>query len=160
MNTWAVSRVTYAVLNTRTTLYGNLRRVKYENGPSRVTYAVLKKKPPPIFHFLFAESVPCPNSDNFVATAFCTRDLPDLVFDTAELTHSLHLEDRMMYFLQCAMEENCLASEAYTVRNEMSSWATEMRRLLKFTAKTLNAGTADFRPHIPKEMWEWHHCHM
>lgn len=82
------------------------------------------------------------------------------MFDVDELTQSLHLEDRMMYFLQCAMEENCLSSEAYNIRNDNPQWAMEPRRLLKFTAKTLNAGNTDFRPHIPKEMWEWHHCHM
>lgn len=56
----------------------------------------------------------------------------------------------MLYFLQCAMEENCLSSEAYKIERQSDDWSTETRRLLKFTAKTLNAGNADFRPHIPK----------
>lgn len=112
------------------------------------------------FDYYFKENVPCPNNDNAVAGVYCTDELPDLVFDIAELTQSLHLEDRLMFFLQCAMEENCLASDAYSIRNEDSQWAMESRRLLKFTAKTLNAGNADFRPNIPKELWEWHSCHM
>lgn len=71
-----------------------------------------------------------------------------------------HLEDRRMYFLQCAMEENCVSSEAYKIQKETPDWHLETRRLLKFTAKILNAGTEDFRPAIPKHLWEWHMCHM
>lgn len=65
-----------------------------------------------------------------------------------------------MYFLQCAMEENCVSSEAYKIQKESPDWHRETRRLLKFTAKILNAGTEDFRPAIPKHLWEWHMCHM
>lgn len=65
-----------------------------------------------------------------------------------------------MYFLQCAMEENCLASQAYQIQRDNPSWHLETRRLLKFTARVLNVGTADFRPNIPKNLWEWHMCHM
>lgn len=90
----------------------------------------------------------------------CTRELPDLVFDIEELEQSLHMEDRMLYFLQCAMEENCLSSLAYEIQRTNEDWAMEHRRLLKFTAKTLNAGNVDFRPHIPKYLWQWHACHM
>lgn len=97
---------------------------------------------------------------NQVASVICTYELPDLVFDTKELQTSLHLEDRMLYFLQCAMEENCVASEAYTIKKEQRDWHKESRRLLKFTAKTYNGGNTDFRPHIPKHLWEWHQCHM
>lgn len=102
----------------------------------------------------------CSTEKSFVAAVICTRKLPDLIFDIAELEHSLHLEDRMLYFLQCAMEENCLSSEAYKIERQSEDWASETRRLLKFTAKTLNAGNADFRPHIPKHQWQWHACHM
>lgn len=73
---------------------------------------------------------------------------------------SAHLEDRPMFFLQCAMEENCVATEAYKIQKESPNWHLETRRLLKFTAKILNAGTEDFRPAIPKHLWEWHMCHM
>lgn len=89
---------------------------------------------------------------NQVAGVMCTYQLPDLVFDTKELEQSLHLEDRMLYFLQCAMEENCVAKEAYEIKKENRAWQTESRRLLKFTAKTYNGGNTDFRPNVPKHV--------
>ena len=39
--------------------------------------------------------------------------MADLVPDLHELSRSVHLEDKQLFFLQCAMEENCLASSAY-----------------------------------------------
>ena len=39
--------------------------------------------------------------------------MADLVPDIHELTRSIHLEDKQLFFLQCAMEENCLSSSAY-----------------------------------------------
>lgn len=94
------------------------------------------------------------------AAVHCVQSMADLVIDHYELQRTAHLEDRQMYFLQCAMEENCLASQAYTIQKESPSWHLETRRLLRFTARILNAGTADFRPAIPKHLWEWHTCHM
>ena len=35
-------------------------------------------------------------------------------------------------YLQCAMEENCLASEAYRIRHENPDFSLETRRLLRF----------------------------
>ncbi|XP_033219227.1 lysyl oxidase homolog 3A-like isoform X3 [Belonocnema kinseyi] len=95
-----------------------------------------------------------------IASVTCSRNVADLVFDHIELMRTAHLEDRPLYWLQCAMEENCLASQAYKIQKESDSWHLETRRLLRFTARTLNAGTADFRPAIPKHLWEWHMCHM
>lgn len=95
-----------------------------------------------------------------VAAVMCVDAMPDLVFQHVELEQSAHLEDRPLYWLQCAMEENCLASPAYAVQRDNPNWRHESRRLLKFTASVLNAGTADFRPSIPKHLWEWHMCHM
>ncbi len=77
----------------------------------------------------------------------------------------------LLFVLQCAMEENCLASEAYRLRHDRwvkktvqkseqmlvlinlfffrvtisYDYATEMRRLLRFTAAIANIGSADFR---------------
>ncbi|XP_016836951.1 lysyl oxidase homolog 4 isoform X3 [Nasonia vitripennis] len=95
-----------------------------------------------------------------VAGLTCASRMADLVFDHLELERTAHLEDRPLYFLQCAMEENCLASQAYQVQRETDRWHWETRRLLRFTARILNAGTADFRPSVPKHLWEWHMCHM
>ena len=39
--------------------------------------------------------------------------MADLVPDIHELARSVHLEDKQLFFLQCAMEENCLSSSAY-----------------------------------------------
>lgn len=83
------------------------------------------------------------------------------MFDFEELTRSAHLEDRQLFFLQCAMEENCLASSAYKLKQEdPANWHLETRRLLRFTARIINVGNEDFRPFIPKHLWEWHACHM
>lgn len=105
-------------------------------------------------------NVVCPGDQSKVAAVICTEKIADLVFDHVELTQSAHLEDRPMLLLQCAMEENCLATRAYEIQRDQNDWHMETRRLLKFTARTLNAGTADFRPNIPKHLWEWHLCHQ
>uniref|UniRef100_A0A182JJM3 protein-lysine 6-oxidase n=1 Tax=Anopheles atroparvus TaxID=41427 RepID=A0A182JJM3_ANOAO len=105
-------------------------------------------------------SARCSERRGHVAAVTCVAQMADLVFDHVELEQSLHLEDRLMYLLQCAMEENCVASQAYEIQRENPNWHLETRRLLKFTARVVNTGTADFRPHIPKQLWEWHLCHM
>lgn len=102
----------------------------------------------------------CPGKENHVASVICTHEIADLVFDSEELMQSAHLEDRPLFLLQCAMEENCLASQAYQIQRDDPNWQMISRRLLKFTARVLNAGNADFRPSIPKHLWEWHMCHQ
>ncbi|KAJ9573643.1 hypothetical protein L9F63_008984 [Diploptera punctata] len=105
--------------------------------------------------------VSCPGRRENIAGVVCTKSLADLVIDHTEIMRTAHLEDRQLYFLQCAMEENCLASAAYKLQADNSAnWHLDTRRLLRFTARILNAGTADFRPMIPKHMWEFHQCHM
>lgn len=99
-------------------------------------------------------------SNNDVAAVSCVSHMSDLVIDHVDIMKTAHLEDRQLFFLQCAMEENCLASQAYEIQKESPSWHLETRRLLRFTARIFNAGTADFRPAIPKHLWEWHMCHM
>jgi lysyl oxidase-like protein 2/3/4 len=86
--------------------------------------------------------------------------MADLAVNADELVRSAYLEDRQMYFLQCAMEENCLASSAYQLRQSETDWHLLTRRLLRFTAKITNVGTAPFRPAIPKHLWQFHQCHM
>lgn len=43
-------------------------------------------------------------------------ELADLVPDHMEMARSAHLEDKQLFFLQCAMEENCLAASAATAQ--------------------------------------------
>ncbi|XP_011499169.1 PREDICTED: lysyl oxidase homolog 2 [Ceratosolen solmsi marchali] len=102
----------------------------------------------------------CPGVGENVAGVTCTSRIADLVLDSIELQRTAHLEDRQLFWLQCAMEENCVSSQAYQVQRESQQWYLESRRLLRFTARILNAGTADFRPSVPKHLWEWHMCHM
>ncbi|XP_065213799.1 lysyl oxidase homolog 2A-like isoform X2 [Planococcus citri] len=103
----------------------------------------------------------CPGNRDQIAGVVCTNVLPDLIIDTDELERSAYLEDKQLYFLQCAMEENCLASSAYSIqRNKKGNWHMQTRRLLRFTAKITNIGNTAFRPFIPKHLWEFHQCHM
>ncbi|XP_008178980.2 lysyl oxidase homolog 2 [Acyrthosiphon pisum] len=102
----------------------------------------------------------CSTRKETVAAVVCTRDMADLEVNADELMRSAYLEDRQMYFLQCAMEENCLASSAYQLRRDETDWHLITRRLLRFTAKITNVGTAPFRPAVPKHLWQFHQCHM
>ena len=89
-----------------------------------------------------------------IAGVVCTDRQADLQPDLMQLMTSAYLEDRTIFQLQCAMEENCLASQAYVERHD------SFRRLLRFTTAIQNVGSADFRPFIPKSLWSWHDCHQ
>ncbi|XP_066277067.1 lysyl oxidase homolog 4-like isoform X1 [Branchiostoma lanceolatum] len=90
-----------------------------------------------------------------VAGIICTQArLPDLVPDASQVRTSIYLEDRPLYLLYCAAEENCLASSAYQME-----WPYGSRRLLRFTQAVANFGKADFRPNIDSSQWIWHQCH-
>ena len=89
-----------------------------------------------------------------IAGVVCTDRQADLQPDLQQLMTSAYLEDKTIFLLQCAMEENCLASQAYVERHD------SYRRLLRFTTAIANVGSADFRPFIPKSLWEWHACHQ
>ncbi|XP_023235685.1 lysyl oxidase homolog 2-like [Centruroides sculpturatus] len=102
----------------------------------------------------------CPGKEENIAGVICATELPDLVPDEVELERSTYLEDRELFFLQCAMEENCLARTAYQMDRNDYGWQYERRRLLRFTARIGNIGTTDFRPFLPKYAWEWHMCHL
>ncbi|XP_076472252.1 lysyl oxidase homolog 2B-like [Babylonia areolata] len=106
-------------------------------------------------------NISCPSGPRrVVAGVTCTSALPDLVPDVDRLQSSVRLQDRPLYYLQCAMEENCLSSSAYALRNNGSNWRTAIRRLLRFSTVVHNRGDADFRPNIAKSNWQWHTCHM
>ncbi|XP_014253217.1 lysyl oxidase homolog 2 [Cimex lectularius] len=100
----------------------------------------------------------CPG--NFFAGVICTAEMADLSIDKDEIEKSAYLEDRLMYLLQCAMEENCVGSSAYIRQKDSGYWHLETRRLLRFTAKVTNIGNEAFRPFLPKNLWQFHQCHM
>ncbi|XP_040576272.1 lysyl oxidase homolog 2B [Lepeophtheirus salmonis] len=106
------------------------------------------------------EDIYCPRSGSTdVAGIVCVDEQADLAIDVYALISSTHLEDKTIFSLACAMEENCLASEAYSLRLNNPNYNLEVRRLLRFTTSIENIGNADFRPFIPKSHWEWHACH-
>ncbi|XP_066951338.1 lysyl oxidase homolog 2 isoform X2 [Macrobrachium rosenbergii] len=104
----------------------------------------------------------CPDegSEPNIAGVTCVEKMADLVPDHIELARSAHLEDKQLFFLQCAMEENCLAQSAVIAQETGYGWHLETRRLLRFTARIVNQGDEAFRPFLPKEHWQWHACHM
>ncbi|XP_037784420.1 lysyl oxidase homolog 3A-like isoform X1 [Penaeus monodon] len=103
---------------------------------------------------------PHPGSDPNIAGVTCVSKIADLVPDHLELARSAHLEDKQLFFLQCAMEENCLAQSAVKAQESGYGWHLDTRRLLRFTARIVNQGNEAFRPILPKQYWEWHACHM
>jgi hypothetical protein len=71
------------------------------------------------------------NKNSFVAFYFLNRffylnlinkykALPDLYVDVELLRRDMYLEDRVLYSLQCAMEELCLQPDAYRTAEKPS----------------------------------------
>ncbi|XP_076317546.1 lysyl oxidase homolog 2-like [Tachypleus tridentatus] len=104
--------------------------------------------------------VDCPGRDGNIAGVICAKAMPDLIPDEKEIERSAYLQEKQLFQLQCAMEENCVSSSAYQLLKENKDaniFAT--RKLLRFTARIGNIGTADFLPFLSKKDWEWHACH-
>lgn len=78
---------------------------------------------------------------------------PDLVLNPQVVEQTTYMEDRPMFMLQCAYEENCLSSTS----NQAP--ANSYRRLLRFSSQIHNNGQSDFRPKAGRHSWVWHDCH-
>lgn len=78
---------------------------------------------------------------------------PDLVLNPQAVEQTTYMEDRPMFMLQCAYEENCLATTS------SQAPATSYRRLLRFSSQIHNNGMSDFRPKAGRHSWVWHDCH-
>lgn len=62
-----------------------------------------------------AATTTCSRRD-FVAGVVCATELPDLVPNATLLASSTYLQDQSMYYMQCAMEENCAAQSAFNIK--------------------------------------------
>lgn len=58
-----------------------------------------------------------------------------------------------MFYLRCAMEDGCLASDAANQSN------SHQRTLLRFDSLTMNYGIREFSPFLERSEWVWHVCH-
>ncbi|KAK3586880.1 hypothetical protein CHS0354_017672 [Potamilus streckersoni] len=102
--------------------------------------------------------VACARADS-VAGISCTNYLADLIPNVTRLEQSAFLQDRYLYYLQCAMEENCLAESARDIYKQ-PRWTSHTRRLFRFSTIAHNHGNADFRPELERHNWQWHACHQ
>uniref|UniRef100_A0A673WG97 Lysyl oxidase homolog n=1 Tax=Salmo trutta TaxID=8032 RepID=A0A673WG97_SALTR len=83
----------------------------------------------------------------------CSETAPDLVLNPQVVEQTTYMEDRPMFMLQCAYEENCLSTTS------SKTPANSYRRLLRFSSQIHNNGQSDFRPKAGRHSWVWHDCH-
>ncbi|XP_067630804.1 lysyl oxidase homolog 2A [Eurosta solidaginis] len=99
----------------------------------------------------------CSATNPNVAVVRCVPQIADLTLGLRDIETSARLDIAPMTRLQCAMEENCVAAEAYVIRRTQPN---AVRYLLRFTTAAENVGNADFSPYANYKDWEWHQCHQ
>ena len=98
----------------------------------------------------------CNATNKNIAVVRCVEKLSDLSLGLNDIQQSLFLDSQPLSSLTCAMEENCLARDAYRI---ILTQPQAMRKLLRFTTRAENVGSADFSPYANFDQWQWHECH-
>ena len=101
---------------------------------------------------------------SLLTSLFPLPGAPDLVWDIKELARTLPrgVKTFPTVALRCAYEENCLSSSAESAFNNTRLGRAGLghsRRVMRFSAKVHNIGTASYRPYLSKNAWKWHSCH-
>ncbi|XP_037826035.1 protein-lysine 6-oxidase [Lucilia sericata] len=98
----------------------------------------------------------CNATNRNVAVVRCVEKLSDLTLGIQDIEQSAYLDTQPLQRLTCAMEENCLSRDAYRI---ILTQPQALRKLLRFTTRAENVGSADFSPYANYEQWQWHQCH-
>lgn len=99
----------------------------------------------------------CNANNSNIAVVRCVEKISDLSLGLPEIERSAYLDSQTLASLKCAMEENCVSRDAYQI---VLTQPMALRKLLRFTTKAENVGSADFSPYANYDQWEWHQCHM
>lgn len=91
-----------------------------------------------------------------VTVVSCVSYSADLEIGLRDIERSARLEAVPMSRLTCAMEEHCVSADAYEIRRTKPN---AERKLLRFSVKASNVGTADVSPYANYKDWVWHQCH-
>ncbi|XP_030370875.1 lysyl oxidase homolog 2 [Scaptodrosophila lebanonensis] len=98
----------------------------------------------------------CNATNQNVTIVACVDRAPDLEIGLVDIERSARLQSLPMTSLTCAMEENCLSADAYVIRRTNPR---AERKLLRFSVKATNVGTAELSPYANYRDWTWHQCH-
>lgn len=98
----------------------------------------------------------CNATNKNVAVVRCVEKLSDLSLGLNDIQQSAFLDSQPLSRLTCAMEENCLSRDAYRI---VLTQPQAIRKLLRFTTRAENVGSADFSPYANFDQWQWHQCH-